>query len=367
VDKIKLGSQYFEHPKGRLSTELEREGFLSNVERLAPNVLEGLAGEPYRRYLETGIGDLDLTKQTRFRRKNYSYRDIQPFWSRLENQWYTCDYFTTVGAASDQRFIHNSCAAKCRRALYKAVASGKASEYDFLFETSYEHYPPCPKMLAMWRSLVAWAKYKEHNLVEKEGYKKWLLETAFHTLDWWATHPQDPKTSFSLGFSYRERSPYIESLEPPPCLEVWRAEWEDEKDYIRRMRVKAARLINSYPEAFENTKLSSAYRKAFGDEVDKYCRDVKKHFKSKGWRQVRDKPERLKHIEWAVEFQVVGKKFTEISKTNKVDTSTVQREVENILNSIGLEKRRGLRGRPRGSKDSPESWRQSIKRVDLTN
>jgi hypothetical protein len=338
--KIKLGKQFFEHSESKLSIELEREGFLYKVERLAPHVLEALSREPLSKYLATGISQLDLTRQHKILGKPYLYRDINPFWTHIESQWFTCAYDVHDNAVSERKFIHDTCAHECHKALAKAVAKGEASEIDFMFEKIREIYPPCPQMYALWNSLFMWAN--DHCLIEREGMPRWCLESAFYTLDWWATHPQDARTSFSLGFSHKEGSLQTVSHAPPACLEIWRAEWEDEEAYIERMRSNARRLITNNPNIFENNLLAEAYRKAFINEAEKYCRRIKRRFKSEGWQQARVKPKLSKHLEWAVRTQINGESFYSLQMSENVNRTNIIREVEKLLDRIGLIRRLDL-------------------------
>lgn len=352
MTEIILGKRPYEHPDGKLSVELDRLKFLEAIEDYAADALQKLSEEPLARYLETGIPDLDLTRQVRDRYfGKFEYRDIGTFWHNLESRNRLCVYYVDEGDALNERYIHESCANRNRTEEQRLISEGIISEFDFLFETTYQHYLPCPQMKAFWNSLIAWAQ--THNLVEKNGTKKWCLESAFNTLDWWVRYPQDRARTMLDGSGVKEHPPILEPPEQPEGLDRWRFDWEDEEVYIKRVMEEARRMIKDNL-AFENPRLRNGYLALYREEAEKYCSQVRNYLKANNWQHPRERPKVLKHLRWAVLCQVNNKSYYSIEKADGICRSTVKREVEELIDRIGLVKNPLLSPqRRRASKDSP--------------
>lgn len=353
---MKIVNVEYEHPAGRATTWGARVHFLEQIEDLAPEVLDGLRGEPLKRYLETGIAGLDLTTRDRLTRK--TYRDISTFWRKLKDGQFLCEYYvneeSTYPSALRQQFIHPACAKAVDREWTRARSEGLVSDIDFMFTTKYRFYPSCPYMTSLWEGLEDWAH--RFNLIEKEGGRRWCLESAYYTLDAWAREPEHYKEMGLSALGTSESSPYLKPIDPPDGFDEWQPDWEERDVYLKNFEDEIKEDLKGI-RLFKNHRRARRVVKLLLEEADEYCDRVERHYRENGWEKIRSRPEIVKHIKWTVGFQVQGKSFNEIGESEDVAAKNVKKEVEKILDLIGLSRRpnAGLRGRRPGQKDSPSA------------
>jgi hypothetical protein len=120
--------------------------------------------------------------------------------------------------------------------------------------------------------------------------------------------------------------------------------------------------LNSYEKALEGNALLSALPSVLKSQAitflvmslgKKYCNEVDRFYKARGWEKVRKKPERNKHANWAVLYQVKELEYSAIAAAYGATEQTVAQETGQFLKEIGLKNRR-RRGAPsKKDKGSP--------------
>lgn len=370
--KIAFASRRYEHPDGPLRAELARVDFLKIIAKVASEVLVDLDAEPFARFQETGIGGLDLNRwhplagAGRISKPSdpdswelgRPYRDIAPIWRNLEAGAFVCEYFVIdpddPRVDPQQRFIHGECAEAFARELDRMLAGEGAARVCSLPTLGYKYYPHCPRMVALWESLITWAD--NHNLIERRGVRRWCLEAAFYTLDWWGQHSEARSKLFLSGPGVREYPPPIEPLEPPVGYDTWLADFEDREVYIKR-QLNAA-LPEMRAKGYIRTRsLERLWRKWMEGELYEYCNRAEQHFASRGWERPKERASYQKHLEWAVRFQVQEELFARIAASphhssptaEEVTPYAVRKGVQEVLDLIGLERRHVNLGPPKKS------------------
>jgi hypothetical protein len=208
----------------------------------------------------------------------------------------------------------------------------------------------------------------------------WVIEVAQNTLSAWTAfseHIKNHSTSYkkwSPVGSSRQVNPIV-NLQPLCGLIPWEAETVTRERYIGyvkqtiRQRIRKDSLFSHL-----SPKTKMAVVEELIKKFDNYCDQVLDAYlcqvDERGcqlWKLTNTKADFARNIDWAVNFQVLGESFNQIAMANEVEASTVKRAVEDTLRLIGLQKREARRGRPKGSKDSFESSRQSSKRSGLSD
>lgn len=84
-----------------------------------------------------------------------------------------------------------------------------------------------------------------------------------------------------------------------------------------------------------------------------YHKQVEQHFRKLGWKQARQEPEHLKHLIWAVRYQVLSVECSQIAAgPPQVPTSSVSQTISRLLKQLGLRNRK-RRGRPSKQSTKP--------------
>ncbi|MDX6443002.1 MAG: hypothetical protein QOH71_76 [Blastocatellia bacterium] len=349
---MRLVNCEYEHPEGRTTAWGARVHFLELIEDLVPQAVDDLAGEPLERFHESGIGQLELTTKDILTRR--VHRNIGTFWRSIQTTRCTCDYYPTDENSSILReeFLHATCQAGTRKTWEDLRSAGIVDEIDFMFESKYEHYPPCPQVVELRGALDRWAA--RYNLNASVG-KSWCLKAAFYTLDEWERSTENYKQIGFSTFGISDRSPYLKNIQEPPGLQEWDPEYEEREAYIGRV-IKTTKVDAPAIRILENPKILRQLLANVRTEAHKYCDAVEGHYRQNGWEKIRNLESILKHLEWTVRFQVRKETLSAIANTANVTVPSVKKEVERILCLIGLEKRPDSRpGRPRGRRDSPSS------------
>ncbi|HUS11429.1 MAG TPA: hypothetical protein VMZ30_13260 [Pyrinomonadaceae bacterium] len=235
--------------------------------------------------------------------------------------------------------------------MKKLVSEGVVEDFYFMMEPSFQHFLPCPNMVQLWKSLNDWAR--KHNLIPT-GNTNWCLKSAFHTLDCWA---RTSSTYDMVGLLYHdayEALPRLEPLKVPDGFDEWQPDFEEREDYLRNFLTKFRAEMNDV-DAFRDRKLAAQFINLARNRAEEYCDRLAQHYRSNGWKKVRDKKKFSEHLNWAVKFQVAGDSFTSIAEANDVSVPTVKKEVEKVLNMIALVRRTDVHRGPRAGR------RQSIR------
>lgn len=222
----------------------------------------------------------------------------------------------------------------------------------------------------LYIALLAWAH--RWNL-----YADWCLENACWTLHLWG---ESSKCLENYDWNLKGAGwiklgdEALAHLTVPSGLPKWDAEYQFRFSYINGVKKRLKQHIEQ--DSFLSS-LSSKLKRDIIDakmaEVETYCDRVLEVYDSQVdslgrpiWKRAESKADLLRNMVWTVKFQVQGKSYSEIANTDKFSPSTVKREVESTLDLIGLSRRPDVkRGRKLGSKDSQDSWRQSVKRAGL--
>ncbi len=101
-----------------------------------------------------------------------------------------------------------------------------------------------------------------------------------------------------------------------------------------------------------------------------YCKNLAAYYEAQGYRRFASATAQSKHIRWTVQLRVICKEADEIRQTIKeiadeegIDENAVRKGVKRILREISLPMKPPFhsdRGRPKGSKDTPLSPRQTV-------
>lgn len=336
-----------EHPEAKLLMHEARDAFTSAIEKLAPEVLDDLQQKPLRDYLATGIAT--LTPQ---QINSISYRRVSHFWHNLERGEFGCHYTATAEWPDlEQRFLHE----KCTRRFGKLLSEDGGY---YLTSDIYSRFR-CPKIVALWKSLLRWSR--KWNVAEKEGVDKWVIRTAFCTLASWSFKPQERgqlEWSYISGNDWKENA-----VAPPEGLPEWLLV-ESRDSYLARVQeLVRDEIAASQSQILKNERRAARFVKLVMDEAEAYCEQVRNQEQSKTEdKEVRDRPELIKHVEWTAKFQVKKQSLNSIAKAVGVNTSSVKREVDKALELIGIERRITRRGILPGTKKAPMSVEKQILR-----
>lgn len=234
--------------------------------------------------------------------------------------------------------------------------------------------------------LLEWAA--KYNLVAG-----WVLERAMWTLSRWHELGRQPGFRGARVWALTGISgPVPTCPQPPPGLVDYGWYWNRE-DYLQwvesLMRERFDEVFKQHPElSYGNVSLLNAYIQSVKDDVSipaDYCDRSDKLLKAHGWVEAKWHRNLDRDMQWAVQFQVLKMELEAIaantpqskdsSRTFSVSTVSRavigytpkgKRHVPGLLEKIGLERRpESGPGRRRGSKESADSWRRSIKRAQL--
>lgn len=73
--------------------------------------------------------------------------------------------------------------------------------------------------------------------------------------------------------------------------------------------------------------------------------------KQAGWQKLQIKPALIKHLQWAVTYQVLKQSRNKVARTEGINFSSVSRGVASVFNAIGLQPRKETGGKPIGGTD----------------
>lgn len=168
----------------------------------------------------------------------------------------------------------------------------------------------------------------------------------------------DPSTSAVTKDSCQNRP--SKAWEPPPSLPLWWFASTSREEYLRDVETQAREAIeNSAPLSCIGTSHQNHYVREVMRVAATYCDKVDAYISKQGdWKRVKvfvDHRAHLKHISWAVRFQIEGKSYSEIAREmrNELDeepsVSTVKRGVGEVLDMIGLDfdRRRDVKRGPK--------------------
>src|ERR1051325_8257407 len=89
--------------------------------------------------------------------------------------------------------------------------------------------------------------------------------------------------------------------------------------------------------------------------ADAYCSDVERFYEKIGYVRCKQKRKLREHLQWAVEYQIQGRGWTEIAEKHNVTVQGVEQAVTQLFKAADLPLRTSPQGRPPGSKDSVET------------
>jgi hypothetical protein len=89
--------------------------------------------------------------------------------------------------------------------------------------------------------------------------------------------------------------------------------------------------------------------------VDAYCSDVERFYEQIGYVRCKQKRKLREHLQWAVEYQIQGRGWTEIAEKHDVTVQGVEQAVTQLFKAADLPLRTSPQGRPPGSKESVEA------------
>ncbi|HEX9928937.1 MAG TPA: hypothetical protein VGB02_10425 [Pyrinomonadaceae bacterium] len=139
---------------------------------------------------------------------------------------------------------------------------------------------------------------------------------------------------------------------------AWIHSEQDRVQFIEKTCAEFETRIKKNNEAIKSLKTFT--KGHFEAELTKYCNDIEK-FLPKEWVRTPMKYSDDKHFEWLVDFQVEPVRgYTEIARENNIKArKTVREAVEELARQISISLRQSKRtGRPKGTKNSPNSNRQ---------
>jgi hypothetical protein len=145
----------------------------------------------------------------------------------------------------------------------------------------------------------------------------------------------------------------------PPGYPLWLPDFERKTEYLRAIENAAKRELQ------HGTLLSSVTADLRGKLIRRimkkahiYCQQVDKARKAqRGIKREKAKPEQLKHIVWAVQYQVMKIDPKEIAEQSIADEAAVNKTIRAILKTIYLPSR-GEPGRSKG--------KRTLRKVDFT-
>jgi hypothetical protein len=289
----------------RHSIATARRLFMLRVRRLAPQVLRELGEYPLQAYVNAGIGPVGLWPITQ----------------------------TTI--------------------RYCAVVYGK-------------------NLLNLQSSLIYWAR--RWNLEAD-----WLIDDALWTVEMWRlfqpTHDRLDWMSHGAGW-VRLSDEAVAHLIPPFGMRRWDADTEFRSNYIRFAKQQITEHINGDPFLSSlDAELREKIISADMAKVNAYCDSVLEVYLSQVdaagktvWKLTESRAHLMRNLAWTVRVQVLGQSQNYIAYKRRKQASTVIRAVNDTLNLLGLTKRPDAKpGRQKGQKESPDSWRRTVKRVNLLN
>jgi hypothetical protein len=187
----------------------------------------------------------------------------------------------------------------------------------------------------------------------------WCIENAIYTCQQWSHFSKVPD---ELSFSSEGGGGVRPTIDPPYEGGPEYDPTGSRKAYLDRIHVDAQEVIESNPLLNLSDALQrSEFINSIVAEVEKYCIEAEKHCHELGYPPFNEKRKLEKHLIWTVQFQVCEKSYSEIARNNKVNTSTVKRAIEDILQAIDLPSRKIHSGRPKGQKDSPGITRRRVR------
>jgi hypothetical protein len=295
----------YNHPIEQTSVFPARSRFLFDVRCFIPEVLTSLHDEPYRLYIKAGCPYVEPP----------SFREPLPI---------------TIS-------------------------------YEDLIENDE------PSFAALGKSLLQWGK--DWNLIANDGGKEWVLNIALCTLREWVNY--DPVYQSDWGITALSLDTYLpEIIKAPEEVSEWHFMTESRKEYLDRIRSLALSHLEKEPilSKYEQSHIEDFIYKAPLPIIESYCDNVEKHYQSQGWLRIRkvNLPSLESHIAWTAKVQVKGIPCSKIAEEESVSESSVTRAVKKTLELLDLKPSPKLKqGRRKGSKESQNSWRRSIKRARL--
>lgn len=356
---MKLVDIEYEHSSNQLTVDAMRGRFITALNDNCKEIIEDLKKGSFKAFLRTGI---HLIKRQLDNRKKELNKDIiLTFWDHIEKKRFVCkfdilediyvsdknDETVTVATHLSQYLLHPICKKWANKLTNNYFV--KPSEVNKLYDLSIvEKILPCPWIYLFWKSASLWMN--NNNLSEVSLEDKWLLRTIVLSFDYWASNPQKIN-EFGLLESSLHHNEYLETIEPPLGLPKWEPQRKEKETYLAEVNTLAKQQLKRQ-DIFKNKKLFNTTLRQVNNFAETYCNKVEKHFRSNGWKKVKVKKEFEKHLEWTIRFQVKEESYSKIAKDYNVYASSVKKEVEEILNTIGLKKREIKRGRLKGQKTS---------------
>lgn len=188
------------------------------------------------------------------------------------------------------------------------------------------------RLTPLVEAIQEWAK--QHHLTES-----WLLEAACWNLRWWAQRShwsEIRRWRYPAQLTYGGDRVLIEGVGIPqrefrsstrPQLPAYNPLGQTREDYEKR----ALAALRRYMTRIE----ADAEREGFRKTIRK---------RSGGFRE-------LHHFEWLVQYQVLGRSFSEIARVAGVDRKSVANAVKSTATVVGLKPRPPAgAGRPRGAR-----------------
>lgn len=351
---MKIVEIEYEHPSNQFTVETIRNRFISAINKSCSEVLEKLKKDCFIKFLKTGIYKIPARIETS--KQKWNDNIMLQFWEHYKNGWIVCQFDiihnieseelengTRVSLSSSQHFLHSVCKKWAKKLSNNYYL--KYPEHRKLYVMDIvKYYPPCPWVYIFWKSIVSWEE--KFNLVETDENDKWLFESAAYTVDYWS---KNPRKINEIGLL--ESSPYhkqnLETLKPPFGLLKWEPQYKERKIYLEEVKAYIKESLSEV-ELFKNQKRLNLIARHILGEAELYCDKVEKYFRSRGWKKVAIKKEFEKHLDWTIRFQVKEESFSSIAKEFGVYASSVKKEVEEILELIGIKKRVVKRGRKKG-------------------
>jgi hypothetical protein len=179
----------------------------------------------------------------------------------------------------------------------------------------------------------------------------WLIFRALKTLNSWSKHKVFREnlqwSSLLYGIDDPENEP-----QPPKGFPVWNVLDESAQTYRLKITNQAR---NRIVQDEVLSQIEASHREHFIRQLEPVVKDyqerISEFYKALGYKPV-NRLELLKHIEWAVAFQVSGESFRGIAGSADVEPQAVSKAVKSVLSLIGLNQRLTQIGRPPGARDS---------------
>lgn len=355
---MKLVDIEFEHSSNQITIQALKNEFISAINENYSELIIDLEKIVYSRFLETGIHKIFPRLTAKQEKLNSGI--MLNFLENFNHGWCVCKFDiiqdvsskensegTTVSLSTTQHYLHSVCkkwAEKLTKHYYLINPEVK-NLYDM---TIVKYYPPCFWMYSFWNSISSWMK--KYNLEEIDKNEKWFFESIVYTVEYWSKNPSEIE-SVRLLQSELYHKDYLKTLKPPINLREWQPQFKEREKYLEEVKEEAKKKLEKV-DIFENRKILKSTLNEINIEIEKYCDEVEKYFRSHGWKKITVKKEYKKHIEWAIRFQIKKESFSSIAREYNVYPSSVKKETESILKLIGLKKREVKRGRKKGQKTS---------------